>query len=201
MNGIYELPFGKGRRFVIENPFLNQVFGGWGVSGIMTLQSGAPFSVLSARGTLNRTARSGQNTAGSNLNKSQLDGILQFRQTGNGPYFVSASTIGADGRAVAADGSAAFSGQAFFNPAAGTLGGLQRRMFSGPRFFNADLQIFKTWRFFERYSADLRGDFFNLANTPSFFIGDQDINSVNFGRITSAASGRRVVQFGLYLRF
>jgi hypothetical protein len=201
MNGVYELPFGKGRRFSIENPVANMVLGGWGISGIMTWQSGAPFSLLSGRGTLNRSARSGSNTATTLLNKAQLDELLQFRQTGNGPYFASASMIGADGRAVGPDGAAPFDGQAVFNPGAGTLGGLQRRMFSGPRFWNTDFQVFKTFAFQERYTVDFRADFFNLTNTPSFFVGDQSINSVNFGRITSTASGRRVVQLGLYLRF
>lgn len=201
LNGIWELPFGKGKRVNLTNGFVNAVLGGWGVSGIMTWNSGAPFSVLSGRGTLNRGARSGQNTAVTALNKSQLDDLLIFRQTGNGPYMVNAPAIGADGRAVAADGSAPFSGQAFFNPGAGELGSLQRRLFSGPGFWNTDFQAFKTFTHGERYSADVRADFFNLTNTPSFFIGDQSINSATFGRITSTASGRRVVQFGLYLRF
>ncbi len=201
VNGIWEVPFGKGRKFDVKNGFVDAVLGGWGVSGIMTWTSGAPFSVLSGRGTVNRGGRSGQNGATTLLNKAQLDDLLTFRQTGIGPYFVNASAIGADGRAVAADGSAPFSGQAFFNPGAGELGGLQRRMFDGPNFWNTDFQVFKTFSFVERYTLDIRGDFFNLTNTPSFFIGDQNINSQTFGRITSTASGRRVVQFGMYLRF
>jgi hypothetical protein len=201
LNGIWEVPFGKGRKFDAKNGFMDAVFGGWGVSGLMTWTSGAPFSVLSGRGTLNRGARSGNNTAVTTLNKGQLDDLLQFRQTGAGPYFVNASAIGVDTRAVAADGAAPFNGQVFFNPGAGELGSLQRRLFSGPQFWNADVQVFKTYRYGERYSVDLRGDFFNLTNTPSFFIGDQNINSQNFGRITSTASGRRFVQVGMYLRF
>jgi hypothetical protein len=41
----------------------------------------------------------------------------------------------------------------------------------------------------------------NATNTPSFFFGDQLIDSVNFGRITGTQSGRRVVQFSVSLRF
>jgi hypothetical protein len=202
LNGVWELPFGRGRRVGINNGFVDAVLGGWGVSGIMTWQSGAPFSILSGRGTLNRAGRSSAtNTATSLLDKSQLDDLIGFRMTGNGPYFIGASALGGDGRGVAADGSAPFAGQAFFHPEAGTVGTLQRRMFSGPQFWNTDLQVFKTFRATERVTVDFRGDFFNLTNTPSFFIGDQSLDSVNFGRITSTASGRRVVQFGLYLRF
>jgi hypothetical protein len=199
--GAYELPIGKGRRVDISSAFLDAIFGGWGISGINVLRSGAPFSVISGRGTLNRTARSASNTATSTLDKAGLDRILAFRQTGNGPYFADAAVIGPDGRAVAADGAAPFSGQVFFNPGSGTVGALQRRMFDGPRFWNADFQIFKTFKFAERYTADFRTDFFNFTNSPSFNISEQDVNSQNFGRITGTASGRRIIQFGLYLRF
>jgi hypothetical protein len=201
VNAAYELPVGKGRKMSISNPVLDRVVGGWAVSGFMTWTSGAPFSVNSGRGTLNRTGRSGGNTANSSLNKGQLDDLLRFRQTGNGPYFVGASAIGADGRAVASDGTAPFTGQVFSNPGAGEVGGLQRRMFSGPAFWNTDLRILKTFTIHETHRLELSGDLFNFTNTPSFFINDQDINSVNFGRITSTASDRRVVQFGLYYRF
>ena len=43
LNGIYELPFGRGRRFGSDaNGALNAVIGGWQLSGIYTLQSGFP---------------------------------------------------------------------------------------------------------------------------------------------------------------
>src|SRR5260370_9365766 len=41
---IYDLPFGKGRRFDISNPMGNAIFGGWQVNGILTLQGGLPFT-------------------------------------------------------------------------------------------------------------------------------------------------------------
>jgi len=200
-NGAYDLPVGKGRSLNVDNPVLNQIVGGWTVSGFYTLTSGAPFSVLAPRNTLNRSGRSTNNTATTLLNKGQLDDLLQFRQTGNGPYFIAASALGADGRATNADGIAPFAGQAFYNPAAAGLGALQRRMFSGPAFWNIDFAILKSFQIFEKQRVEFRSEFFNLTNSPSFFIGDQDINSATFGRITSTNSGRRIIQFGLYYRF
>ena len=41
---IYDLPFGKGRRFEISNPFGRAVFGNWQMNGILTIQSGLPFT-------------------------------------------------------------------------------------------------------------------------------------------------------------
>jgi hypothetical protein len=201
VNGVWDLPVGRGKRVEISNAVLNHIAGGWSLSGFMTWRSGAPFSILSGRGTLNRGARSGSNTATSSIDKARLDQLLQFRQTGIGPYFLNASAIGADGRGVASDGAAPFNGQAFFHPGPGDLGALQRRMFSGPAFWNTDMALLKTFQIQENHRLEFRSEWFNFSNTPSFFIGDQSVNSVQFGRITSTASGRRIVQFGLYYRF
>src|SRR5437899_4925037 len=88
-----------------------RVLSGWTMGSLMIWQSGTPYSILSARDTLNRSGRSTNNTANTALNKSQLDDLLQFRMTGTGPVVVPGSAIGPDGRAVAADGAAPFSGQ------------------------------------------------------------------------------------------
>ncbi|MGH8245163.1 MAG: hypothetical protein ACREUU_01880, partial [Gammaproteobacteria bacterium] len=93
---------------------LGRLLRGWSTSGILTYQSGTPFSIFSARGTLNRGGSSGNNTATTTLTKAQLDDLFKFRQTGNGPYFGATSVIGPDGRAVAPDGSAPFPGQVFY---------------------------------------------------------------------------------------
>ena len=121
--------------------------------------------------------------------------------TGNGPYFVSASAIGADGRGVAADGSAPFNGQVFFNPTAGTVGGLQQRMFSGPWDFNLDFGIQKVTHITERQSVELRMESSNIFNHPAFSSPQGSINSTTFGKITNTFNGRRVIQFGLYYSF
>lgn len=199
-NGFYDMPWGKGRKWTASNPILERVVGGWSVSGIMTWNSGTPFSVTSGRGTLNRGARSGSNTANSSLNKSQLDDVFRFRMTGDGPFIASASVIGPDGRAVSADGAAPFSGQAFSQPGAGTLGALQRRMFSGPWNFNLDFSAQKNFSITEKQYFQLRMDSANIFNHPTFDVGgDYSITSVNFGRIGGGLSGRRLIQFtGLY---
>ena len=69
---------------------LNRVLSGWTTAGIFTAQTGTPFSVLSVRGTLNRSARSTYNTVNTTLTGSQLNDLFQFRMTGNGPMYVAA---------------------------------------------------------------------------------------------------------------
>jgi hypothetical protein len=199
-NGVYDLPAGAGHKF---NPkYLSRVIGGWSMGSILTWQSGAPFSVYTgARGTLNRGARSTYNTANALAGGNGLFNNLAFRQTGTGPYFIAASAIGSDGRGTAPDGAAAFSGQLFANPGAGTIGSLQRREFNGPHEFNQDFSLLKNVKIYERHTVQLRVDATNVWNHATFTVGDQNINSTAFGKITSTFFARRLVQLSLTYQF
>ena len=204
VNHYIPIPIGKGHRFNAGR--LNPFFADWALSGFVTIQSGAPISILSARGTLNRTARSPQNTVNTIDNLSQLEALSGTFMTGNGPYFINPSAISPNGTGTAPDGSAPFAGQVFFNPGAGTAGTLQRRILSAPWFKNYDMALLKGIRLTERHRIDFRADFYNLFNHPNFIVGDQNINSVNFGKITSQfyganGVGPRLLQFGLYYKF
>ncbi|MBI1765863.1 MAG: TonB-dependent receptor [Acidobacteria bacterium] len=198
-NFVYQLPAGKGHWFNFKP--LERALSGWQISSIFIKESGAPFSVLSGRGTLNRSGQSGTNTASSSLTNAQLFEGFQVRIASNGPYFVPASWLGSDGRAVAADGSAAFNGQVFSQPGAGTLGQLQRRMFSAPWVFNADFALSKTTKIKEGHTLVLRMESTNIFNHPTWSVGDQTVTSTSFGRITGTFFGRRVIQFSLHYRF
>jgi hypothetical protein len=199
-DGYYKLPFGKGHRLSYRP--LNRVIDGWTVGSIMVWQSGAPFSITSGRGTLNREARSYYNDANTLLTGSQLGSIVKFQMTGNGPMMIAPSAINtADGTGVNTDGEAFFPGQVFFNPTAGTIGGLQRRMFDGPWTFNLDASLNKTVEINEQKSIELRMDAINCLNHATFWSGDQNINSTTFGVVSSMFYNPRVVQFGLHFRF
>ncbi len=198
-NGIYELPIGPGHR--LNHRWLGRVLGGWTVSALANKQSGTPFSILSGRGTLNVTGRSFANTAVTALKGSDLDRVIGLRMTGNGPYFFAAAVTGADGRAVGQDGRPPFDGQIFLHPEAGNLGTLQRRMFSGPWIFDFDFGVRKTTRITERQSVALQMFAYNVLNHPTFFVGDQAIDSTAFGRIQTTFTVRRQIQFGLIYQF
>jgi hypothetical protein len=202
-NWQYDLPIGKGKRLNVRH--LAGLVSGWSLTGIMTWQSGSPFSIVSGRGTLNREGRSGFNTADTALTGSQLQQIVKFQMTGNGPYVVAPSAIGSDGRGVAPDGDPNFNGQVFANPDPGAIGTLQRRMFYGPWTFDLDAGIQKLTHITERNTIEFRMEVANVFNHPSFTVADQNINSPTFGQVFSTFSTtngfRRVVQFGLYYRF
>ena len=214
-NYYYELPFGKGKKW-IGNRFTNTVFGGWALSGIWSYESGSPYSILSGYGTLNRAARStSTNTAslagtGGEALKALTNSVFM---TGNGPYFISPTVINTtvDGRGAAPAGTNPFSGQIFFNPVAGQVGNSQRRMFTGPWQWNWDASMKKSFTFFERHTLDLHFDFFNYMNHPTFYVpptsgdygatGPFTINGTSFGKITGMNYNPRVIQIGAYYRF
>ncbi len=204
LNASYDLPFGKGH-LVSAGRIFDHVIGGWSIATVTMYQSGAPFSILSQLGTFNRatSGRSYYNTATSVLSGNALAQAVQFQMTGNGPYEVVASTIDSNntGRAVAPFGSPAFPGQVFFNPVAGTIGALQRRMFTGPNAFNADASLIKNTKIREKQSLEFRVDAFNVLNHPAFAAADQNVNSTTFGQISGEVNARRVVQFGLNYEF
>jgi hypothetical protein len=66
---------------------------------------------------------------------------------------------------------------------------------------NADVSIMKTFRFFERLDAQLRGEFFNVANHPVFDGPITDPTNSNFGRITGQTNQARSIQVGLRLKW
>jgi hypothetical protein len=206
VNHYIPLPFGAGHRLHFGNSVLNRAVGGWGVSGFLTVQNGPPVSILSARGTLNRGARSGSNTVDTTQNLEQLKAASGLFMTGNGPYFINPANIGSDGRGVAPDGSAPFAGQIFFNPQAGSIGSLQRRNLTGPWFKSYNMALLKDTKLTERQSIQLRADFYNLFNNPNFYTADVNVNNANFGKFTQQfysgdGVGPRVIQFGLFYRF
>lgn len=211
-NGSYELPFGAGHRLLSHNPILSRIVGGWRLASNVTWQSGAPFSILSLRGTLNRSGnRSAQNTASTSLTGDQLDSVVGFYMTGNGPYFVNPANITADGRGTVQEGQAAFSNQVFTNPGPGSVGTLQRRFFNNPSAFGLDGSIQKVTRITETHTIEFRAEAVNALNHSTFYTGESynggapqsffNINSTTFGRVNNSFFGARIMQFGLRYRF
>jgi hypothetical protein len=212
-NHYIPLPVGTGHRFNSTKPGLKQVLDGWALSGFGVIQTGSPVSVLSARGTINRGARSGQNTVDTTATISQLHAATGLFMTGNGPYWLDPSHIGPDTRGVAADGAAPFPGQLFFNPQAGTQGSLQKRALDGPPYRNYNFAVVKNFKITERHTLEFHADFFNVFNHPNFTTFssttgsyDYNVNNTAFGRITTQNTsndgvGPRLIQYGLYYRF
>lgn len=203
---IFELPFGRGKRFLSgTNGFADRVIGGWQVGSIVHFQSGAPISILSGRGTFSNT---GSNPAVSSLTRDQIKDLFGIRKLPDGRVFYidPKVTDPTTGRAVGADNAgntAAFSGQVFFHPTAGNIGTLQRLQFDGPSQTSWDFSVIKRVRFDSENvrNLEIRADFFNFLNHPLFFVGDYSIDSTQFGRITGLNFGARQMQIALKFNF
>lgn len=210
-NIIYELPIGDGKKYWdLENDIANGFVTGWQVSSIFNWQSGSPFSILSARGTFNRVGRSPLNGADSSLTSDQIKDLFGIFNTPNGIYYINPSVINpgvVNGTQLTgpagtnADGSAPFAGQVFFNPGAGKIGGLQAFQFNGPSVFTWDFGVIKRTAITETVNVEFRAEFFNILNHPIFFVGNQNINSTNFGQINTTFTDPRVIQLALKLNF
>lgn len=202
-NGIFELPFGRGRRYLNSGGVVNQIFGGWTFTSIVRVSSGAPFSILDTRGTLNRTNRSARQTANSSLSKDQIRDLVGIFRTPEGVFFINPDVINSTGRASEGIGSTPFAGQVFFNAPPGTTGTLERNFLNGPLFVNWDAGLIKNFAFSENVRFQIRAEAFNVLNRANFFIGNVsgvpagtsfDINSTNFGRVNTTFDPR-IIQF------
>lgn len=186
--GTYELPFGKGRRFNIQNGVLDQVVGGWSTSTIFRAQTGRPFLLTSGRQTFN------QQDAGVILNGITVKDLQKMINVRPGPnatvFFVDDKLIGADGRA---------NPQYLAPPTTpGELG--QLVYLYGPGLWNVDIAIAKRFALPAGKTFNFEALFVNAFNHPNYVVGGVggatvSIDSTTFGRTSGTAMGARQVQF------
>ena len=217
LNTIYELPFGRGKRFGTDaSGFVDCVIGGWQLTSILRIDSGAPMSITDPRGTLNRGARSGRQTANTNLTKDQVKALIGTFRTPCGIFGIDPAVINLDlaqcqnglirprqpgttaGVAALGFGQGTFPGQVFFNVPPGQTGTMERNFISGPTFLNWDASIIKNIPITERVRFQIRGEAFNVLNRSNFAYTGQftqmNINSSTFGRLLTTFQPR-IVQF------
>jgi hypothetical protein len=171
--------------FLWELPIFNQgggwkraLLGGWQLNGILTLQSGRPFTVNA--GVDRSLAGIGRDRA------DYLGGEVQiFSDVPRGQmvdrYFDTSASI-------------------WQLPALGTFGTVGRNTLIGPGYANFDSALFKQFRITEGREFELRWEVFNTFNRPNFNNPVSAVNNVNFGRITSA-SDPRIMQVAAKFRF
>jgi hypothetical protein len=122
VNAIYELPFGKGRRWINGNRWLDYAIGGWQVGLIWRVGSGSPVTFTDARGTFNRSGRSGRQTAVTNLSDKALRGLLGVFKTQCGVYYINPRVLNINQAALAAGQCGSLNTNLFANPYVGTTG-------------------------------------------------------------------------------
>ena len=210
-NGIYQLPLGKGKMFLNNGGIVDKIFGGWEISSLVQWTSGSPITLVDPRGTLNRAGRSARQTPFTTLTNAEVRALGGVYEAPNGTfYFINPSVIGPQGAASNGFGSAAFSGQAFFNVGPGQTGNMGRMIFNGPKFFNINAALLKNIRFTESIRVQLRAEAFNLLNNVNFNLNSAqqltNIESQSFGQLTSVRTGvtptgAREMQFAIRFEF
>ncbi len=175
---VYDLPLGKGRGYLANEGAWSTLLTGWQTSGIVTLQSGRPFTVALLR---------------------ELD------NSGTG---ISALGFGANDRPNVVGNPALserspeawFNTSAFAFPPRGSFGNAGRNILDGPGYHSVNASLSKNTALSERINLQFRTEVFNLFNHPNFNLPDNFLGSPTFGRTTSARDPRHI-QFGLKLLF
>ena len=185
-NYSWQLPFGKGQAYLSNmNGIGNAIFGGWQVTGIISADSGAPFSIETCADIANYGDRSPCNQ------RANLIGISTPELVKPRAYPIRAPSLTGSIPA------------AFVTPPAYTFGTSGRNIAFGPNFFDWDLGAFKTFKLTERFTFELRGEIFNLLNTTNFAAPTAGTcqSPSQFATITGLASDPREEQVAAKITF
>ncbi len=160
-----------------HNALTRSLIGGWQTSGIITLQSGDPLTV----------------TAGADQSQTALGNDRAVLVNPSAAY----STNSCGTKAFC---TSWLDRTAFALPAVGNFGTPGKGQFQGPWFFGWDVGLAKDIPIKDRFSLQLRGEFFNVLNRVNDNNPNTSVSNAGFGTITSAGDPR-IGQLALKLNF
>ena len=216
VNMLFDLPFGRGKHFLSGIPnWLNQIVGGWSLTGIYTYESGEPYSLNAGIRTLNGAHNSSALVVGP-LDQGHLQDVPGIK----GPVLYNASSLITNFSDPHYDCVQISGGQTFFCiPPPGSVGS-GRNLARAPSFWNLDSGLLKNFSVTERIKMQFRAEAFNALNHPNFgsplaaSTGSPTITSTVFGQsccltvslpssanVISTGESYRVLQLGLKLSF
>ena len=169
---VWDLPAGAGRARQ-PHGVLGAIASDWTVTALVTLQSGVPVAVTQ---TTNANAFAGY-------------GVQR-------PNLVGDPTLPVDQRTPAQW----FNTAAFATAPQFTIGSASRNPVRGPAYRDADLALIRRVPLHAGTSIEIRGEVFNLLNTPNFGAPNAVQGAANFGTITTSLDPR-VAQLALKLLF
>jgi hypothetical protein len=193
---VYELPFGKGKTFAGgAGTLLDEIIGGWQLSGLNRWSSGFPFSVIDSRGfTQNFLFNSNMvQTAPISSGLHKVAGV---------PYaFANPSAVVA-GVQITTDVPATLTPMRFAYP--GEAG--SRNNFRGQGYFGIDAGLAKSWKIREEMNLKFAWEVFNVTNSVRFDTNtntslDNGSDDGSFGLYRRTLTVPRVQQFSLRLSF
>jgi hypothetical protein len=199
---IYELPVGRGKRFLADTPRpVNAIIGGWRISGVNRYLSGQPISFFGANGIPGFD---------NGIRPNRVPGQAVRRQGSFNPFlFNNTGTTGYDPTSGACTtgywNCAAFADP---NPNPGVdvpyvFGNMPRNSSDIRSFpyYDEDLSLAKTFGITERVKAEFRAEFFNAFNRHVFNKPDSGVQDTGFGQVGTTLLGPRNGQFVLRINF
>lgn len=175
---IVELPFGRGQRFLDGGGVVNAIFGGWQMTGILSMQSGQYYDLTLA----NATANLGTNGVGAW--RPNVVGEDRLRNPSPDLW------LNPDAFEVPRDGAG--------NP---TFGNLGRNSLQEDGIFNWDVGLMKNFEITERVQLQFRWEAFNATNHPSYGTPNTNLSSPDVGKITRTLGLPRQQQLGIRISF
>ncbi len=169
-SALWDLPFGKGRKFAIDNRALDLVAGGWQLGGIVTLQTGFPMTVTNGNDNSN---------TGGFFDRPDSTGVNASLARGE------------------QDPQRFFNTAAFAQSPRGTFGNVGRNTLNSPGIIQVDFSTLKDFVITEKHRLQFRFEAFNFPNHPNWGNPDTNIASSTFGRITGTRNNMRNLQFAL----
>jgi outer membrane receptor protein involved in Fe transport len=178
---VYQLPFGRGQKYLRSGP-LAWLVGNWQLNYVFMARSGQPFTLEMP-----------------NVDSANLSGSFA-----DVPQFLDYARPNAVGNPHVSHPTAAqwFNTGAFTTPQ-GSYGNFGRNNLYSDHVVNLDTSMFRNIPLGERYSVQLRFEFFNVMNIQSYGIPGVTLGQANFGVVQSLANGSnpRQMQFGLKFQF
>jgi hypothetical protein len=185
---VYELPFGRGRKWAGDiSPTADAFLGGWQFNATHNMSSGIPFNVSYRDNGADRDT---------GPNRPNLIGDPEAGGGSRDRWF-NTTPIGT-------------SGSAFGRPAVGTFGDLERNALTGPGYRRTDASLFKHFRVGGSRDLEVRIEVVNLFNNvnlgnPDSEVGVPGNDNANAGRINSTAyfnaDPQRNFQFAVKFQF
>ncbi|MGB9028639.1 MAG: carboxypeptidase-like regulatory domain-containing protein [Acidobacteriaceae bacterium] len=178
---LYELPFGKGKRFGGDwNTATNTALGDWQVTLIEKILSGFPVPLIDSFNQSDTTFNTGGND--NNFNRpNQVSGCSATSANHSQHQWINSAC--------------------FVAPPIGELGNAARVPAVGPDFVNTDFSVIKDFPLPREMGLNFRAEFFNLFNHPQFGAPISDINQPGFGSVNSTVNNPRLVQLALKLSY
>jgi outer membrane receptor protein involved in Fe transport len=186
---VYDLP-----KLTSETSSARWVLNNWQLNGILTLQTGTPYSIIDVVGnTIIQRANFAQGFTGS----VETNGSTQERLNGffNVNAFVASRPFVASGTALGTPTNPNFDPNHPF-------GNTTRNFLYGPGQKNMDFSVVKFIPITERVRGEFRTEFFNIFNWANFANPNSNVAvPLTFGRITATSAGPRVIQFAFKVNF